>query len=78
MRVLQLDHCWRASLPAETLQLTDAVLVNLSFAIQNQTQLFAIGNNASVSVSLTARCVNFCKVFPDEHSMAIQADLGAV
>ncbi|KAH1499829.1 hypothetical protein KXV92_002209 [Aspergillus fumigatus] len=49
VRVLQLDHCWRASLPAETLQLTDAVLVNLSFAIQKQTQLFAIGNNASVS-----------------------------
>jgi hypothetical protein len=52
--------------PAETLQLTDAVLANLSSAIKNQTQLFAFGNNASVSANLTPRGVKFCKVFPDD------------
>ncbi|GAQ04725.1 hypothetical protein ALT_2046 [Aspergillus lentulus] len=52
--------------PAETLQLTDAVLANISFTIQTQTQLFAFGNNASGSANLTARGVKFCKVFPDD------------
>jgi hypothetical protein len=47
--------------PAETLQLTDAVLANLSTTIQNQTQLFAFGNNASASAS-----VKSCKVFPGD------------
>ncbi|KAF7121857.1 hypothetical protein CNMCM5793_009411 [Aspergillus hiratsukae] len=49
--------------PAETLQLTDAVLAQLSTAIQNQTQLFAFRNNASASASIKS-----CKVFPGDIS----------